>query len=51
MEQMLANVKCMVLGTKILLSYSGFEIFCIKADLWEISEGIKTNFKRNCSSE
>jgi len=48
---MLVSVKCMVLGTKILLSYSSFEIFCIKVVLWEISEGIKFNCKRNYSSE
>jgi len=48
---MLVNVKRMVLCTKMLLSYSSFEIFCIKAVLWEISERIKINCKRNCSSE
>jgi len=48
---MLVNVKRTVVCTKILLSYSGFEIFCIKAALWEIGEGIKINCKRNCSSE
>jgi len=48
---MLVNVKLMVLCTKILLSYSGFEIFCIKAVLWEISKGIKINCQRKCSIE
>jgi len=48
---MLVNVKCMILGTKILLSYSDFEIFCIKTVLWEISDGIKIDCNRNCSSE